>query len=111
VISQQAIGHDAWCNRRRWYGIGSGTVAHPRLPFHESGWSSLPGLFHPGFVIGTRNGGNTPVGTLFHASFPGPAWINGGPLGTEASWFMLPAMVALFLYLWFRYPVHRPLDS
>ena len=55
------------------------------------------------FVIGTRNGGDTPVGTLFHSTFPGPAWINGGPLGTEASWFMIPVMVALFVYVAARF--------
>ncbi|HTU80861.1 MAG TPA: CPBP family intramembrane glutamic endopeptidase [Candidatus Acidoferrales bacterium] len=63
------------------------------------------------FVIGTRNGGNQPVGTLLHASFPGPAWVNGGPLGTEASYFMLPAMLLLFGYLAWRYPAPRALDA
>jgi uncharacterized protein len=71
----------------------------------------LPVGFHTAFdfmqffVIGTRNGGARPVGTLLQASFPGPAWINGGPLGTEASYFMLPVMVLLFVYIYYRYPV------
>jgi uncharacterized protein len=70
----------------------------------------LPVGFHTAFdfmqffVIGTRNGGARPVGTLLQASFPGPAWINGGPLGTEASYFMLPVMVLLFIYIYYRYP-------
>lgn len=56
----------------------------------------LPVGFHAAFdfmqffVIGTQNGGRRPAGTLLQASFPGAAWINGGALGTEASYFMLP---------------------
>jgi membrane protease YdiL (CAAX protease family) len=54
------------------------------------------------FLIGTRNGGQTPVGRLFNVTFPGPAWLNGGELGTEASIFMVPAAIATFLYvIWF----------
>lgn len=52
------------------------------------------------FLIGTRNGGRTPVGQLFHVTFPGPAWLNGGELGTEASVFMIPAAIATFVYVW-----------
>ena len=55
------------------------------------------------FVIGTRNGSQTPEGTLFNVSFPGPAWINGGPLGTEASYFVFPIALALFAYVAWRY--------
>jgi uncharacterized protein len=70
----------------------------------------LPVGFHTAFdfmqffVIGTRNGGARPVGTLLQASFPGPAWINGGPLGTEASYFMLPVMLLMLAYIHYRYP-------
>ncbi len=54
------------------------------------------------FLIGTHNGGQTPVGHLFEVSFPGPAWLNGGELGTEASVFMVPAAIATFVYVgWF----------
>ena len=53
------------------------------------------------FIIGTRNGGQLPVGRLFDATFSGPAWINGGELGTEASYFMIPAAVATFIYVQF----------
>ena len=54
------------------------------------------------FLIGTNNGGQTPVGHLFEVSFPGPAWLNGGELGTEASVFMVPAAIATFVYVgWF----------
>jgi uncharacterized protein len=61
------------------------------------------------FVIGTRNGGATPVGTLLSASFPGAAWINGGSLGTEASYLMLPAIAALYVYVLLRYPKNTQL--
>jgi membrane protease YdiL (CAAX protease family) len=53
------------------------------------------------FIIGTRNGGQVPVGRLFDATFPGPAWANGGELGTEASCFMIPATIATFVYVAF----------
>jgi membrane protease YdiL (CAAX protease family) len=54
------------------------------------------------FLIGTRNGGQTPVGRLFNVTFPGPAWLNGGELGTEASLFMVPAAIATLIYvIWF----------
>jgi hypothetical protein len=53
------------------------------------------------FVIGTRNGGQVPVSRLFDTTFPGPAWITGGELGTEASWFMIPAAIASFIYVCF----------
>ncbi|PYL37278.1 MAG: hypothetical protein DMF34_10965 [Verrucomicrobia bacterium] len=64
------------------------------------------------FIIGTRNGGQLPVGRLFDATFSGPAWINGGELGTEASYFMIPAAVATFIYVQF-FLVRRasPLES
>ena len=54
------------------------------------------------FLIGTRNGGQTPVGRLFNVTFPGPSWLNGGELGTEASIFMVPAAIATLIYVtWF----------
>jgi membrane protease YdiL (CAAX protease family) len=53
------------------------------------------------FIIGTRNGGQVPVGCLFDATFPGPAWITGGELGTEASYFMIPAAAVTFIYVGF----------
>lgn len=49
------------------------------------------------FVIGTRNGGQEPLGHLFNASFPGAAWINGGALGTEASVFVFPVVAVLWI--------------
>ncbi|HET9419243.1 MAG TPA: CPBP family intramembrane glutamic endopeptidase [Chthoniobacterales bacterium] len=51
------------------------------------------------FIIGTPNGGRVPVDRLFDASFPGPAWITGGELGTEASYFMIPPTIATFIYV------------
>jgi membrane protease YdiL (CAAX protease family) len=53
------------------------------------------------FIIGTRNGGQVPVGRLFDATFPGPAWITGEELGTEASYFMIPAAAVTFIYVGF----------
>jgi membrane protease YdiL (CAAX protease family) len=63
------------------------------------------------FVIGTRNGGAQPVGHLLDATFPGPAWANGGPLGTEASYFMLPVIALLFAYVALRHPRPTPLET
>jgi uncharacterized protein len=63
------------------------------------------------FVIGTRNGGAQPAGHLLDATFPGPAWANGGPLGTEASYFMLPAIALIFAYILLRYPKATPLQT
>jgi membrane protease YdiL (CAAX protease family) len=55
------------------------------------------------FVIGTPNGGHFPVGRLLDASFNGPAWLTGGPLGTEASWFAVPLDLLALAYIWWRY--------
>lgn len=54
------------------------------------------------FVIGTPNGGRMPVGRLLNASFNGPAWLTGGPLGTEANWFAVPLDALAFIYVWWR---------
>ncbi len=54
------------------------------------------------FVVGTPNGGQEPMGHLFTVSFPGPAWVNGGPLGTEASCFVFPVILALFYVVHMR---------
>ncbi|MBV8246417.1 MAG: CPBP family intramembrane metalloprotease [Candidatus Eremiobacteraeota bacterium] len=65
------------------------------------------------FAIGTPNGSARPVDTLWNATFPGPAWLNGGVLGTEASYLMLPAIALLFVYVQRRYPGDRaqlPID-
>ncbi len=55
------------------------------------------------FVIGTPNGSQVPVGRLFDVTFTGPAWLTGGVLGTEASFLMYPAIVLLWIYVWWRY--------
>ena len=65
---------------------------------------------HAYFVIGTRNGGAQPIGHLINSAFPGPAWANGGPLGTEASYFMLPVIALVFAYIFVRYPSKTPLQ-
>jgi membrane protease YdiL (CAAX protease family) len=57
------------------------------------------------FIIGTRNGGRVPQGRLFDVTFTGPAWITGGELGTEASLFMIPAVLGTLIYvIWFLRP-------
>jgi membrane protease YdiL (CAAX protease family) len=53
------------------------------------------------FIIGTPNGGRIVQGRLFDVTFPGPAWITGGELGTEASYFMIPAAIATSFYVCF----------
>jgi len=54
------------------------------------------------FLIGTQNGGVTPAGRLLDVTFPGPAWLNGGDRGTEASIFMIPAVIGSLIYvIWF----------
>lgn len=63
------------------------------------------------FVIGTPNGGQVPIGRLFASSFPGPAWVNGGALGTEASVLIYPVIVAMYVYLLVRYPKNQALTS
>ena len=36
---------------------------------------------------------------MFDATFPGPVWITGGELGTEASYFMIPVVLVTFIYI------------
>lgn len=62
------------------------------------------------FVIGTRNGSEQPVGTLLAATFNGPAWVNGGPLGTEASYFVFPVTLGMLLFVLWRYRETGGLD-
>ena len=64
------------------------------------------------FIIGTRNGGSVPQERLFDVTFPGPAWITGGELGTEASYFMIPAVLGTLIYvIWFLRPRSRASQS
>jgi uncharacterized protein len=62
------------------------------------------------FVIGSPNGDRVPVGRLLKVRFQGPAWLTGGVLGTEASFLMYPAIALLWLYIWWRYRTHPPLQ-
>ncbi len=62
------------------------------------------------FVIGTRNGGQVPEAHLLNATFNGPAWVNGGSLGTEASVLMYPLFVVAFIYVALRFPAARTLQ-
>jgi CAAX protease family protein len=61
------------------------------------------------FVIGTPNGSQVPNGRLLDVRFDGPAWLTGGVLGTEASFLMYPAIMLLWLYVWWRYRANPPL--
>lgn len=76
-----------------WFGVG----LHTAFDFMQL------------FVIGTRNGGQVPVAHLLDSTFPGPAWINGGSLGTEASVLMYPLFIAAFVYVALRFPRKREL--
>ncbi|HKE36194.1 MAG TPA: type II CAAX endopeptidase family protein [Candidatus Baltobacteraceae bacterium] len=55
------------------------------------------------FVIGSPNGTQIPVDRLFNVTFPGPAWLTGGVLGTEASVIEYPVCALAFLYVWWRF--------
>lgn len=80
------------------------------LAFARTGTLWLICGFHFAFdfmqlaVIGTPNGSQHPVGAILQATFFGPAWVNGGQLGTEASYFTFPAMALTAAYLSWRYP-------
>lgn len=79
------------------------------LSFRRSGTLWFAVGFHVAFdymqffVIGTPNGEQVPVDHLLNTTFTGPAWITGGVLGTEASFFMYPAIALLWLYIWLRF--------
>lgn len=55
------------------------------------------------FVIGTPNGTQIPQGRMFDVTFNGPAWLTGGVLGTEASLLMYPLILAIWVYVWWRF--------
>lgn len=71
-----------------WFGVG----LHTAFDFMQF------------FIIGTGNGGRLPIDHLLKDSFPGPAWVNGGSLGTEASCMMYPLFVVMFLSTALRFP-------
>jgi membrane protease YdiL (CAAX protease family) len=58
------------------------------------------------FVIGTPNGERIPQGRMFDVTFNGPAWLTGGVLGTEASFLMYPLILAIWVYVWWRFRGH-----
>ncbi len=70
-----------------WFGVGM----HTAFDFTQL------------FLIGTKNGNYVPVDHLLDATFPGPAWLTGGVLGTEASVLMYPLFVLVFAYVWWRF--------
>lgn len=63
------------------------------------------------FVIGTKNGSIAPINHLLNTSFQGPAWVTGGVLGTEASFFIYPSTALMFLYVWWRRFDYKPIPE
>lgn len=64
------------------------------------------------FVFGAPNSGNfgRPLATkLLTGDYHGPAWLTGGPLGVEASWFVFPLIGLLFLT--FHFATRRSTSS
>ena len=58
-------------------------------------------------IFAEPNSGNKglPVlGHLLDVSFPGPAWMTGGPCGTEASALVFLILAALFVLFDRRFP-------
>lgn len=84
--------------------------------FRQTGSLWLACGFHFGFdfmqlaVTGTPNGTQQPVGAVLQATFNGPAWVNGGPLGTEASYFMFPLLIVVAAYFAWRFPRAHCID-
>ena len=52
----------------------------------------------------TGNKGLPVPGHLLDVAFPGPAWMTGGPCGTEASLLVFPILAALFFLFDRRFP-------
>ena len=52
----------------------------------------------------TGNNGLPVPGHLLDVSFPGPAWMTGGPCGTEASLLVFPILAAYFFLFDRRFP-------
>ena len=48
------------------------------------------------FVYGGPNGGELAKGRLLNATFHGPDWLTGGPLGPEASLMVFPVIALMF---------------
>jgi hypothetical protein len=78
---------------------------------HATGLSPARDAFYEtiNLIIGTMNGNVSPVNHLLSTSFQGPAWVTGGVLGTEASFFMYPTIALTFLYVsWRRFSNQPP---
>jgi membrane protease YdiL (CAAX protease family) len=56
------------------------------------------------FIFSGPNGGRLAVGRLLQARFDGPVWKTGGSLGPEASWFIFPVLLLMFLGFVYLYP-------
>lgn len=59
------------------------------------------------FVFSGPNGGKVAFGRLFNASFHGPYWLTGGPLGPEASLLVFPVIALMFVAFHLLYPQAR----
>lgn len=59
------------------------------------------------FFFSGPNGGRFAQGRLFNASFHGPYWLTGGPLGPEASLLVFPVIAAMFVVFHILYPRAR----
>jgi uncharacterized protein len=86
------------------------------LALRRTGSLWFPIGFHVGFdwaalffysAPNTANEGQPLVGHFLAVEWKGPAWINGGPLGLEASVFVFVVIAALYLGLNARYQQAR----
>ena len=77
-------------------------LAHRTIVDAWSSWETLGAGIASAQAVQTPNGTIQPVHHLLNVSFHGPAWITGGGLGIEASFFMYPLIALMFLYLWRR---------
>ncbi len=59
------------------------------------------------FVFAGPNAGQYAVGKLVNATFGGPQWLTGGPLGPEASLLVFPVIAAMFVVFNRTYPGRR----
>ncbi len=49
------------------------------------------------FIFSGPNAGEYAIGKLLNATFHGPAWLTGGPLGPEASLLVFPVIATMFI--------------
>src|SRR5205085_11100093 len=59
------------------------------------------------FIYGVPDSGFVSPQHLLSAKFSGPAWITGGTVGPEGSWFIFLVLAAITLVIHFTYPKPR----